>query len=232
MAFSMASARPNSKKNSAGPPMPNEVRDARASPSFTPGSSRSQATLDFVRQVIAQLFDIAGAHEEDQVIGADDLFQRFLRLGEIADVDATRNLMREVGRLNAGDVVLAGAVDVEHVYAVRAGERAREVVHQRAQAGVPMRLEDHHKAAVAQLARRLDRRAHLRWMVRVMGVHRRALKHPQELHAPVRAWKGLQRSGHVAETDAELERHSGGGWCGVNVVGPRLPQGGAAGPGR
>ena len=49
--------------------MPNEVRDARGSPSFTPGSSRSQATLDLVRQVIAQLFDIAGAHEEDQVIG-------------------------------------------------------------------------------------------------------------------------------------------------------------------
>src|SRR2546423_10528146 len=129
MAFSMASARPSSRKNSAGPPMPNEVRDARASPSFTPGSSRSQARLDFVRQVIAQLFDIAGAHEEDQVIGADDLFQRFLRFGEVADVDALRNLMREAGRANAGDVVLAGAVAIKHVYPFRAGERAREVVH-------------------------------------------------------------------------------------------------------
>src|SRR5882672_11181389 len=96
MAFSLASARPSSRKNSAGPPMPNEVRDARGSPSFTPGSSRSQARLDFVRQVIAQLFDIARAHEEDEVVGADDLFQRFLRPNEIGDIDGLRNLVREV----------------------------------------------------------------------------------------------------------------------------------------
>ncbi len=101
IAFSIASGLAGSTKNSAGPPMPNEVRDASGSPSLTPGSSRSQASLDFVRQVIAQLLDVAGAHQQDEVVGADDLLERLPRLDEIADIDAVRNLVREVGRAHA-----------------------------------------------------------------------------------------------------------------------------------
>src|SRR3989442_6686728 len=130
IAFSIASGRASSTKNSAGPPMPNEVREASASFSLTPGSPRSQASLDFVRQLIAQLLDVARAHQKDQVVRADDLLESFLRSCEVADVNPLGDLVREVGSLHAGDVVLAGAVDVEHVDTVRALERTREVVHQ------------------------------------------------------------------------------------------------------
>src|SRR5437762_4912337 len=108
IAFSMASGRAISTKKSAGPPMPNEVREARASSSLTPGSSRSQASLDFVRQLIAQLLDVARAHQQNQVIRPHDLLQSFLRFREVADVDRLGDLVREVRGLHARDVVLTG----------------------------------------------------------------------------------------------------------------------------
>src|SRR5438309_4672690 len=97
----MASGRASSRKNSAGPPMPNEVREASGSSALTPASPRSQARLDLMRQVIAQLLDVAGAHEQNEVVGADDLLERFPRLLEIADVEALRDLVRKIGRLDA-----------------------------------------------------------------------------------------------------------------------------------
>src|SRR6266702_2926287 len=94
IALAIASGRASSRKNSAGPPMPNEVRDASASSSLTPARPRSQARRDLVRQV---------------------------------------------GRADSGDVFLARAVNVEHVHAVRAIESASEVVYERIQARVAMR---------------------------------------------------------------------------------------------
>src|SRR5207253_9268838 len=108
----MASGRDISRKNSAGPPMPNDVRDASGSSSRTPGRARSQARLDLVRQVIAQLLYIAGAHQQHEVVRSDDLLECFLRLREIADIEAVRELLRPVRRGSARDVVVAGAVHV------------------------------------------------------------------------------------------------------------------------
>src|SRR6266700_2600058 len=218
IALAIASGRASSRKNSAGPPMPNEVRDASASSSLTPARPRSQARLDLVRQVIAQLLDVTRAHEEHQVIRPDDLFQRLPCPGEIADVDATRNLVRQVGRADSGDVFLARAVNVEHVHAVRAIESASEVVYERIQARVAMRLEDHDEATVAQLPSGFDRRADLGRMVRIVVVDRGALEDAEELHSPVSAWERVQGRGHVREIDAELERHRGGGRRVLDVV--------------
>src|SRR6266851_4904273 len=67
----------NSAKYSAGPPMPNEVREASGSPRRTPGSSRSHARLDSLRQLIAQLSDVTRAHQEENVVGADQAFEGF-----------------------------------------------------------------------------------------------------------------------------------------------------------
>src|SRR5690242_5399149 len=128
-AFSIASGRASSTKNSAGPPMPNEVRDASGSSSFIPDSPRSQVRLDFVRQVIAQLLDIAGAHEQQQVVGSDDLVQSLLRLDEVADVGRLADLMRQVFGPNMRRVLLARAVGVEDEHAVRPVEGAGEVMH-------------------------------------------------------------------------------------------------------
>src|SRR2546430_3993739 len=95
IAFSIASARASSTRKSAGPPMPKEVRDASGSSSLTPGCSRSHARLVLVRQVIAQLLDIARAHEQNKVIRTDDLPERFFGFDEVADVDAVRDLVRQ-----------------------------------------------------------------------------------------------------------------------------------------
>src|SRR6266702_2585953 len=140
IAFSIASGRPSSRKNSAGPPMPNEVRDARVSSAFTPASARSQVRLDLVRQLIAQLLDVTRAHEQDQVVRADDLRECFLRLCEISDKDAVRDLVGEVFGADTGNVFLAGAVDIEHVDPVGAPKRSRKVMHQGMEPGIAVRL--------------------------------------------------------------------------------------------
>src|SRR5205814_9422395 len=151
-AFSIASGRPSSRKKSAGPPMPKDVREASGSSSAIPGSARSQARLDLVRQLIAQLLDVARAHQQHEVVGPDDVLERFLRGLEVTHVKAIGDLVREVGRAHTGCVLLARAVHVEDIDAVRAFEGAREVVHQRAQPGVAVGLENDDQAAVAQLA--------------------------------------------------------------------------------
>src|SRR6266705_2804493 len=82
IALAIASARASSRKKSAGPPMPNDVREASGSSASTAGSSRSHARLDLVRQLIAQLLDVAGAHQEHQIVRSHDLVQRLLRVDE------------------------------------------------------------------------------------------------------------------------------------------------------
>src|SRR5712692_6643510 len=224
IAFSIASGRASSRKNSAGPPIPNEVREASGSSCFTPGSARSQARLDLVRQVIAQLFDVAGAHQENEVVGAHDLLERLPRLVEVAHVNAVRNLVREVRGLDARDVLFARAVDVEHEDAVRALECARKVVHQRVQARVAMRLEDYDQPSMTQLACRFDGRTHLGRMVRVVVVDGRTLEHAEKFHPAMSSGKTVQRCGDVLETDAELERHGRRGGRVLDVVAPWLAQ--------
>src|SRR5260370_33783694 len=61
----------SSAKNSAGPPMPNDVRAASGSAWRTPGKPRSQGGVDPLRQLIAQLSDVAGAHQDKDVVAAD-----------------------------------------------------------------------------------------------------------------------------------------------------------------
>src|ERR1700737_2356489 len=118
IAFVSAAALLSSTKNSAGPPMPNDVCESSASPSTMPGSARSQATLDFVRQPIAQLLDIARAHQQDKVVGSDQLFESLLRRFEITDVNRIRDLMRKLGGRHSRDIVLTGAVHVEDEHPV------------------------------------------------------------------------------------------------------------------
>src|SRR5215472_2042324 len=93
--FSITSGRASSIKNSAGPPIPNEVRDASGSPSWIPASPRSHARLVLVRQVIAQPVDVACAHEQDKVVRSDGLFQCLPRALERPRIKRLRDLVRE-----------------------------------------------------------------------------------------------------------------------------------------
>src|SRR5258707_13235154 len=74
--FSMPSALAGSRKKSAGPPMPNDVREAIGSFSRTPGRPRSQARLDALRQLIAQLADIPRTPQKQNVVWSDQALQR------------------------------------------------------------------------------------------------------------------------------------------------------------
>src|ERR1700674_2267082 len=93
---SIATGRLISMKKSAGPPMPNDVRDPSGSSSLTAGSERSQLSLDAVRQLIAQLVDVSGAHQEQQVARSDEPLEHLARGLEITDVCSTWDLMRQV----------------------------------------------------------------------------------------------------------------------------------------
>src|SRR5712692_11676834 len=90
-AASIESAFAASVKNSAGPPMPNDVREASGSPWRTPGSSRSHLRLDPLRQLIAQLSDIACAHQKKDVAGAHKAFEPFACSFKRAHVHPVRN---------------------------------------------------------------------------------------------------------------------------------------------
>src|SRR2546425_3682294 len=108
----MVSVRPISRKKSAGPPMPKDVRDASGSFSRIPGRPRSQASLDALRQLIAQLSNVARAHQQQEVVRPDQAFQCLAGALEVADVDPVGELVGKVRSLYSGRVVLAGR---EHV---------------------------------------------------------------------------------------------------------------------
>src|ERR1700681_4552175 len=99
---SIAFGRPSSTKKSAGPPMPKDVREASGSSSLTPGSERSHLTLDAVRQLIAQLVDVARAHQEEEIAGPYQALEHLARGLEIAHVGPIRKLMGEVRGLDPG----------------------------------------------------------------------------------------------------------------------------------
>src|SRR5713226_2758657 len=98
-ASSIAGAFAVSVKNSAGPPMPNDVREASGSPWRTPGRSRSHVRLDPLRQLIAQLSDVARAHQEKNVSGAHQAFEGFARPLERAHVHPVGHEVGEIARL-------------------------------------------------------------------------------------------------------------------------------------
>src|SRR5260370_21044215 len=107
---SIACGRPSSTKKSAGPPMPKDVREASGSSSLTPGSEASHLTLDAVRQLIAQLVDVARSHQEQEIARPDKAFEHLARGLEVAGVGCVWHLMRQVRVLDPGGAYLARAV--------------------------------------------------------------------------------------------------------------------------
>src|SRR5712692_5331225 len=70
----------------------------------------------------------------------------------------------------------------------------------------------------------LEGGAHLRRMVRVVVVDRRALKNAQEFEPAVRAGEALEGPGHFGEAHAQLHRHGGGRGGVLHVVASGLPE--------
>src|SRR5258705_5242297 len=213
-----------STKKSAGPPMPNDVREASGSSSLTAGSERSQVSLDAVRQLIAQLVDVSGAHQEYEVVRSNQTLEHLARRLEIADVRGARDLVRQLRRVDASRVLLARAVHIEDQDLVRSAECAREIVHQRRQARVAMWLEHDDEPPVAKLPCGVDRCSHLGRVVGVIVVDRRTLERAQKLQPAMSAWKRFERGRHVGERHPNLEGHRRRAGSVLDVVPPRLAQ--------
>src|SRR5580700_11511120 len=90
---SIAFGRPSSMKKSAGPPMPKDVREASGSSWLTPGSEASHLTLDAVRQLIAQLVDVARTHQEEEIARADEALEHLARCLEVAGIGGVWHLV-------------------------------------------------------------------------------------------------------------------------------------------
>src|SRR5260370_37437371 len=87
-----------------------------------------------------------------------------------------------------------------------------------------MWLENDDEAAMPQLTCGLEGGPHLRRMVRVVIVDRRALKNAEELEPAVRAGEALEGPGHFGEAHAQLQRHGGGSGGVLDVVASGLPE--------
>src|SRR5437588_4810817 len=113
-----------STRKSAGPPMLKEVWRASDLPSSTPGKARSQARFSLLRQLMRNLPDVAGAHEEDQVAGSDEAVENVLDSVEVRREAGSRHAL---GELPAADVpgLLAGGVDLGDHHLVGALEAGR-----------------------------------------------------------------------------------------------------------
>src|SRR5258705_4997265 len=85
-----------STKKSAGPPMPNDVREASGSSSLTAGSERSQLSLDAMRQLIAPLGNVSGAHQEHEVVRSHPPPEHLSRRPEIAGRPCAPELLRQL----------------------------------------------------------------------------------------------------------------------------------------
>src|SRR5204862_33250 len=133
---SIASTRPDSTKNSAGPPIPKDVRVARGSSWLTPGSARSQSRLDFLRQLIAQLLaNVAGSHQQEHVVRSNQVLEHLARVLDVvaaalAQVDAPdrTSAVMDGGRSRLVAAVVGAFVEAVRDLAGRRRQRARTSV--------------------------------------------------------------------------------------------------------
>ena len=102
-------------------------------------------------------------------------------------------LYQRLGR-DAGNRLLAGRVDIQHLHRRRIVEGVHKFLHQIARSRVAVRLEDHMHPAVPAFLRRPQRRANLRRMVPVIVHHRHPAHAALHLEAPVDSAKRLQSS--------------------------------------
>src|SRR6266481_9387283 len=179
------------RSRSAVPPMPSEVRPARAVPCRS--STRISASLATIlgsvmrmmrrmlrsqqkHEFIARPADVARADGKDGVPGTR-LFQQvldpFLHQGKIVDVLVTglANGARKRFTRHARDGRFAGRIDIDQHENIRLIERAAEFIPKVLGAGVAMRLKKHEQAIELAAAGRFERGADLDRVMTVVIDH-------------------------------------------------------------
>src|ERR1700730_4006619 len=119
-----------SMTNSSGLPMLKEVCRASGWSRSTPRRPESHSRLAFVRQLIAQLPNVAGAHQEHQVPLAGQLLELLPCAAQVRREPGPRHSHGKVDGTQLARVLLAGGVDLGHDHRVGTLEALRELVAQ------------------------------------------------------------------------------------------------------
>src|SRR5229473_4741210 len=197
------------RSRSAVPPMPSEVRPARAVPCRS--STRISASLATIlgsrmrmmrrmlrsqqkHEFIARPADVTRTDGQDGVPGTR-LFQQvldaFLHRAKIMDVLVTglANGARKCFTRHARDGRFAGRIDIEQHENIRLVERAAEFIPKVLGAGVAMRLKEHEQAIELAAAGRFERGADLDRVMTVVIDHGDVIHYALDVKAAPHAGK-------------------------------------------
>ena len=100
-------------------------------------------------------------------------------------------------RINPGDGVFAGGINVQHLDCVGVVESGGELGHQVARTGVAMRLKDHVDPVIARLPCGVQRGANFRRVVAVVVDHIHPASTPFQLKPSIHSAKVAQRLRNV-----------------------------------
>src|SRR5258707_5435438 len=184
-----------------------------------PGSSRHRPQRgELARQRIGPLGDVAGAETHDDVAGLCQPFdhaRKVLRAVERNDLSlpVRAQTLHQGIAVSTLDRRLAGRIDVRDDHGVGVVEAGRELLEQRCQAGIAVRLHHGDQLAPARLARRAQHGGDLHWMVAVVVDDRHAIPLAGAGEAASHAAKiPKRRADHVVgHTELAHNRDCGGG---------------------
>src|ERR1700736_4152893 len=148
-------------------------------PAMTKASARTTSSpqrLQFARQGVGPLRDVAGAETDDEVAAAGEAVNHLGELGGILQRNHLAMAMRaqaehEVVAVDALDWRFARRIDLGDDDGVGIVEAGAEFLEQRLQAGEAMRLHHGDDLAVDGLPRRLEYRCDLDGMVAIVVDH-------------------------------------------------------------
>src|SRR5713226_2978614 len=218
------------RSRSAVPPMPSEVRPARAVPCRS--STRISASLATIlgsrmrmmrrmlrsqqkHEFIARPADVTRTDGQDGVPGTR-LFQQvldaFLHRAKIVDVLVTgfANGARERFARHARDRRFAGSIDIDQRENIRLIERAAEFVPKLLGAGVAMGLKEHEQAIELAAAGGFKRGANLDRVMTVVIDHGDVIDHALDVKAAPHAGKLNKAFADQVGRNIQVQRDSRG----------------------
>src|SRR5947209_7896818 len=209
-----------------------DIMATRAQRAYWPRSSRHRPQRgELARQRIGPLGDVAGAETHDDVAGLRqplDHARKVLRAVERNDlpVPVRAQTLHQGIAVGTGDRRFAGRIDVRDDYGVGVVEAGRELLEQRCQAGIAVRLHHGDHLALARLARSAQHGGDLDRMVAVVVDDRHAIPFAGAGEATSHAAKiSKRRADHVVgNTELAHNRDCGGGIERVVAAGHRQRQ--------
>src|SRR6266700_288822 len=193
---------------------------AGTSPAMTkPGVvATSPQRLQFTRQRVGPLRDVAGPETHDEIAASGKALDHPCEIGRLCERDHLAMTMRaqaehEVIAIDAFDRRLAGRIDLRDDDRIGVVEAGAELLEQRLQTGIAMRLHHGDDLAVGRFARGLQHGRDLHRMVAVIVDHRDAVPFPGPSEAPLHPTEARDRlaDGIIGKSELVRDRNRGGG---------------------